>query len=314
MLTIVTGYVADILFGDPPWLPHPVRFIGLGISKLEGFLRNRKLGPEEEKYRGVILTITIVGITYSVTYGVVRLSNFLNIYFGFLVEVILVYQMFAIKSLAVESRRVLKQLQNGSLPEARRFLSYIVGRDTETLSEQEIVRGTVETVAENISDGIIAPMVFAFIGGIPLGMAYKAVNTLDSMVGYKNDKYINFGWASARLDDLANFIPARLTGILIVIAAFLCGFDWRNAWFILKRDCRNHSSPNSGYPEAAVAGALGIQIGGLNTYFGKPVYKPAIGDPNIRINKNNIAQTIIVMYATSFICLITLYSLFLLVK
>ena len=310
MIAIVTGYVADLLFGDPSWLPHPVRIIGLGISKFEGILRNKELSPKEEKFRGMILTSLLVGITYLITTGIVRVASGMNETIGFLIEAFLIFQMFATKSLDVESRRVLNQLENGNLEEARRFLSYIVGRDTTALSEQEVVRGTVETVAENISDGIIAPMLFTFIGGIPLGMAYKAVNTLDSMVGYKNDKYINFGWASAKSDDLANYIPARITGVLIIIAAFLCGLNWRNAWIILKRDRRNHSSPNSGYCEAAVAGALGIQIGGTNTYFGKAVYKPTIGDPVMGLYKNNIAQTIAIMYTTSFICLIILCILF----
>ena len=310
MIAIVTGYVADLLFGDPSWLPHPVRIIGLGIYKFEGILRNKELSPKEEKFRGMILTSLLVGITYLITTGIVRVASGMNETIGFLIEAFLIFQMFATKSLDVESRRVLNQLENGNLEEARRFLSYIVGRDTTALSEQEVVRGTVETVAENISDGIIAPMLFTFIGGIPLGMAYKAVNTLDSMVGYKNDKYINFGWASAKSDDLANYIPARITGVLIIIAAFLCGLNWRNAWIILKRDRRNHSSPNSGYCEAAVAGALGIQIGGTNTYFGKAVYKPTIGDPVMGLYKNNIAQTIAIMYTTSFICLIILCILF----
>ncbi len=170
-------------------------------------------------------------------------------------------------------------LTAGDLPAARKYLSYIVGRDTAELEEPEIWRGTVETVAENTADGVIAPLLFLMLGGPVLGLAYKAVNTLDSMVGYRNDKYLLFGRASARFDDLLNFVPARLTGILMVLTARVAGLQAENSWRIMRRDGRNHSSPNSGIPEAAAAGALGVQLGGTNCYFGKPVEKPVIGDP-----------------------------------
>jgi len=312
MMVAVIGYFADLLFGDPRWIPHPIRFIGLSITGLEGFLRRKNLNARQEKYRGILLTAVIVGSTYIVIFSMMRLAYYIHEYFGSFIEAFLIFQILAAKSLDVESRKVLEQLRSGNLEEARKYLSYIVGRDTKELSEKEVIRAAVETIAENISDGIIAPLCFIFLGGVPLGMAYKAVNTLDSMVGYKNERYMNFGWASARLDDLTNYIPARLTGILVVIAAFFLGFNGKNALGILKRDCRNHSSPNSGYPEAAVAGALEIQIGGTNTYFGKQFYKPTIGEPVKELNRENISQTIKIMYMTSFLGLLLLLSIVLL--
>ncbi len=314
MITIVIGYIADVIFGDPRCLPHPVRLIGKSINWIEGLLRKRNCNTFSEKWRGVFLTAIIVTSAYILTFYLLKLANYFSEYLGYLVEAFLIYQILALKSLDYESRKVLIELRNGDMKNARKALSYIVGRDTTTLNDKEVTRATVETIAENISDGIIAPLFFTFIGGIPLGMAYKAINTLDSMVGYKNDRYIHFGWASAKLDDLVNFIPARLTGILIVIASLWMGYNWRNSISILKRDCRNHSSPNSGYPEAAMAGALEIQIGGTNSYFGQLVYKPTIGEPIKKLHIENIAQTIRIMYSASTIGLALFISFYLLVN
>lgn len=303
MLTIIAGYIGDLLFGDPYWLPHPIRFIGKGIEKTEKLLLKNSR-REWEKTKGVILTSIIVSMSYLGTFFLSKAAFSIHKYIGYGVEAFIIFQILATKSLDRESRKVLVQLEKKDLTEARRYLSYIVGRDTTELSEQEISRGAIETVAENISDGIIAPLFYIFLGGAPLGMAYKAVNTLDSMVGYKNEKYINFGWASARLDDAANYIPARLTGLFICIASVLGGFNWKNSMLILLRDRKNHKSPNSGYPEAAVAGALEIQIGGVNTYFGEKVYKPTIGDPIKPLDKEDIKRTIRIMYMTSAVGLI----------
>ncbi|KXG78918.1 adenosylcobinamide-phosphate synthase CbiB [Thermotalea metallivorans] len=304
MLKIVIGYGADLLFGDPYWLPHPVRFIGRGIQGTENFLRKFCKGARAERIGGMVLTLLVVAAAYGTAYLLIYGGRRIHPHLASGIEAFLIFQILAAKSLDKESRKVYTQLRQGNLLGARKYLSYIVGRETRDLDEKEVARGAIETVAENISDGIIAPLFYIFIGGAPLGMAYKAVNTLDSMVGYQNDRYRYFGWASARLDDLANYIPARLTAILIVMASAFLGYNWRNAMKITKRDCRNHKSPNSGYPESAVAGALEIQIGGTNTYFGQKVFKPAIGDPIRPLEKEDILRTIRIMYAASFLGLI----------
>lgn len=273
---IPAAVILDWLLGDPRWFPHPVILVGRLIGFLEPRLRRAFNG---ELTGGVVLLILTVATTASAAGLLLAAAYFLHHLAGIIVAIILSWSCLAARSLQRESGFVADALANGNLPEARKFLSYIVGRDTENLEEPEIWRATVETVAENSSDGVIAPLLFLMLGGPVLGLAYKAVNTLDSMVGYRNEKYLLFGRASARFDDLANYIPARLTGILITVAALLTGLDTKMAWRIMRRDGRNHSSPNSGIPEAAAAGALGVQLGGTNYYFGKPVEKPAIGDP-----------------------------------
>ncbi|NJD90021.1 MAG: cobalamin biosynthesis protein CobD, partial [Geobacter sp.] len=210
----------------------------------------------------------------------------------------------AARSLHHESGLVATALENGDLAEARRLLSYIVGRDTDNLQEPEIWRATVETVAENSSDGVMAPLLFLMLGGPVAGLIYKAVNTLDSMVGYKNEKYLLFGRASARCDDLVNYVPARLTGILLTVAALFTGFSMTNAWRVMRRDGRNHSSPNSGIPEAAAAGALGVQLGGTNHYFGNPVEKPTIGDPLQPLDRAAWQGSVRLMYAAEALLLL----------
>ncbi|AOT72379.1 adenosylcobinamide-phosphate synthase CbiB [Geosporobacter ferrireducens] len=299
MIKIFIGYICDLVFGDPYWLPHPIRFIGNGISSTERKLRKFFKGATQEKIGGILLFVAVVSSSYLLTFLLLWFAQKLHPTIRFIVETFLIFQILATKSLDIESRKVYTQLKHGNILEARKYLSYIVGRDTTHLDEKEIVRGAVETVAENISDGIIGPLMYIFIGGAPLGMAYKAVNTLDSMVGYKNEKYLHFGWASAKLDDLANIIPARLTAFFIVISAGLLRYDWLNSFKILKRDRRNHKSPNSGYPEAAVAGALNIQIGGTNSYFGQMMEKPTIGDKLKELDKEDLLRTIRIMYGAS---------------
>ncbi|RKD22502.1 cobalamin biosynthesis protein [Caminicella sporogenes] len=299
MISIFTGYFMDLIFGDPYWLFHPIKFIGMLIKRLEKLLR--KIFKKREKIGGIVLALSTIGLVYFITYSILSMARALNPLLENVVKTFMVFQILATKSLDVESRKVYYPLKEGNLLRARKFLSYIVGRDTENLSKREIIRATVETIAENISDGIIAPLFYIFLGGAALGMTYKAVNTLDSMVGYKNDKYIDFGWASARIDDIVNYIPARITSIFIVIASAVLGFNYKKSFKILIRDGRNHSSPNAGYPEAAVAGALGIQLGGTNVYFGKPVYKPTIGDEKKSLEVEDIDKTIRIMYLTSFV-------------
>ena len=226
---------------------------------------------------GALLLVLTVGVTVTLAALLLTGAYAVSRYLGLFVAIILSWNCLAARSLQRESGLVAGALACNDLSLARKQLSFIVGRDTDGLEEPEIWRGAVETVAENTADGVIAPLLFLMLGGPVLGLAYKAVNTLDSMVGYKNDRYLQFGRASARFDDLLNFIPARLTGILMVVASPFIGLNMKNSWQIMTRDGRNHSSPNSGIPEAAAAGALGVQLGGTNYYFGKPVEKPTIG-------------------------------------
>lgn len=273
---IPAAVVLDWFLGDPRWLPHPVVVIGRLIQLLEPPLRRM---VRSELLGGLLLLVFTVAATILVTTLVLKAAYAISPVAGFLLAVILSWNCLAARSLQRESALVAAALEKSDLAEARRCLSFIVGRDTAELTEPEIWRGTVETVAENTADGVIAPLLSLMLGGPVLGLAYKAVNTLDSMVGYRNDKYLLFGRASARFDDLLNFLPARLTGILMVLTARVASLQAENSWRIMRRDGRNHSSPNSGIPEAAAAGALGVQLGGANCYFGKPVVKPVIGDP-----------------------------------
>jgi adenosylcobinamide-phosphate synthase len=260
MLVTPVAVLLDLLLGDPRWLPHPVVGIGRLIASLEKVLR-RSVG--NERLAGMLLLLLTVGITAGVALGALKGAYAISPYAGLVVATILAWTCLAARSLHRESGLVAAALERDDLPGARRFLSYIVGRDT----------------AENTSDGVIAPLFFLMLGGPALALAYKAVNTLDSMVGYKNERYLLFGRASARCDDLLNLIPARLTGLLMTVATPLVGLSGRGAWRIMRRDGRNHASPNSGIPEAAAAGALGVRLGGANVYFGKEVVKPTIGDP-----------------------------------
>lgn len=278
---MAAGLLLDFIIGDPPGSPHPVRFIGNGISLLERFLLKIKY----KKLAGIILTLTVIVVTYTVTVYISSISS--------VIEIILIYMIFAVKSLATEAKRVYTLLQANKIDEARVQIGYLVSRDTGCLDELSIIRAAVETVSENIVDGVISPMFYLFIGGVPLAMAYKAASTLDSMVGYKNSTYIDFGWASARLDDVLNYIPARITGfILLPIAAFIYNKDVMNTVRITMRDRYNHSSPNSGHAESAVAGALGCQLGGPGRYFGEIIHKPTIGDKLRDIHRNDILEAI----------------------
>ena len=278
----------DFIIGDPNNPFHPVRIIGaLGI-KLENITRRVF---KNLKISGFVTWLGVILITFLVNSLIVRLAFSISNIFGIIIEGILLYFCISFKGLKVEGLKVIKVLESGDIEGARKQLSYIVGRDTEALDEEGIIRAVIETVAENTSDGIIAPLLFGALGGAPLAMTYKAVNTCDSMFGYKNDKYIDFGLVSAKMDDLFNYIPARLTGYLVIFAAFILGLDYKNSYRIYKRDRYNHTSPNSAHPESAVAGALGIRLGGANYYFGKIVEKPTIGDKNKVIEISDLYKT-----------------------
>jgi len=300
MYNIFCGYLLDLFFGDPQWFPHPVRIIGKVITITEKLLRKKFRPPEEERKAGVILLIFIIAFTSLSTFFIIYLSGLISVKLQIAVNIFLIYTIFATKSLDTEVRKVYNAMEKDNIEEARKHLSYIVSRETGELEEKEITRASVETVAENISDGIIAPMFYLFLGGPVLAMTYKAVNTLDSMVGYTSDKYINFGRAGAKFDDLVNYLPARITGfILIPIAAALYGKDWKKSFIITLRDRHNHKSPNSAHGEAAVAGALGIKIGGTNRYFGQVIEKPTIGDEMNPLERKHIIEAINLMYITS---------------
>ena len=283
------GFCIDLLLGDPRWLYHPVQAIGWLIVKLEPPLRRAFPDSDRGQVRaGVALVILVVGITGLVSGGVLWGLHRLHPMAGFAGEVILCWLILAAKSLRTESMKVVKALETGTLDDGRRAVSMIVGRDTEHLSEAEVLKAAVETVAENASDGILAPLLFAAVLGPVGGICYKAVNTMDSMVGYKNDQYLYFGRAAAKLDDVLNFLPARISGFLMAAAACL-GFDGKNAFRIFFRDRKNHASPNSAHTEAACAGALGLQLGGTHDYFGKPVVKPTIGDDLRAVTRGDVA-------------------------
>ena len=304
VIKIWIAYVLDLIFGDPQNIIHPVQIIGKMINIGEKSLLEKKY-KSDRKYKffaGMILNITVISLTYGITYLIRRTSE--NSIILTVAEIYLMYTVFSINSLAREGNRVYNILKEGNIERARKDLSYLVSRDTGTMDEKMIIRSTMETISENTVDGIVAPMLYMFLGGLPLSMTYKAINTFDSMVGYKNEKYMDFGKFSAKLDDVANFIPARITGILIVIASMILGYDYKNSLKIFIRDRKNHSSPNSGHAEAGVAGALGVQFGGRVSYFGKEVDKPVIGDKIKDFELEDIKKNIKIMYAASFLSLV----------
>lgn len=298
--TVLLPAVAlDLLLGDPHWMPHPVRWMGRTISGLETLLRRLfPKTPAGERGAGIVLALALPALfgggSALILLGLERVSPWLS----WVVQLWFTYQLLAARSLQTESMAVYSSLKAYDLEGARRAVSRIVGRDTQALDETGVAKAAVETVAENTCDGVTAPLIFLFLGGLPAGMAYKAVSTLDSMVGYKNDKYRFFGWASARLDDLLNFIPARLSGLLLCLgAALLPGCSGRRAWTIFWRDRRKHASPNSAHTEAACAGALGVRLAGDASYFGKVVHKPTLGDPVRPVEPEDIPRACRLMYA-----------------
>jgi len=305
LLAIAAGFLLDIIFGDPLWLPHPVRGIGRLISGGEKLAR--KIGCKTENsayFHGMILALAVAGIAFILPFAALYLARSFSPVLGFILETVMCYQILALKDLKTESMKVYTALQKNDLQGARTAVSGIVGRDTQSLNPEQIGKATVETVAENLSDGVIAPLFYLFIGGAPLGFLYKAINTLDSMVGYKNEKYLYFGRFAAKLDDLANYIPARLSAYLMLLAVWLCRFDFKGAWKTYRRDRRKHASPNSAHTEAVCAGALNIQLGGGSYYFGKFVEKPLIGDDLRSIENADIKRANRLLYAASFLALI----------
>lgn len=301
----VVGFVLDLILGDPVWLYHPVRVIGNLISVLEKMLR-RIAGDSKQGnlLAGGILCVLVISVSTAIPWILLYLVGEWHPTLAFLLESFWCYQLLATKALKVESMRVAKKLWEHDLEGARKAVSMIVGRDTQALDEIGVTKAAVETVAENTSDGVIAPLLFLMIGGAPLGFFYKAINTMDSMVGYKNEKYLYFGRAAAKLDDIVNFIPARLSAGLMILAAFLCGMDGRNAYRIYLRDRMKHASPNSAQTEAVCAGALDVQLAGDAYYFGKRYPKDTIGDPIRGVETEDIPRVCRLMYVTAWIAVI----------
>ena len=297
---VLGGFVLDAIFGDPAWLPHPVVLMGKAISALEKRLRARlPKTPQGELLGGGIVAFCLPVGTFVCTglvcLGAARLSPWL----GLAVQMFWCGQALAAKGLAQESTNVYRELVKPDLPAARRAVSRIVGRDTQDLTLEGVTRAAVETVAENASDGVIAPLLYMLIGGAPLALTYKAINTMDSMLGYKNEKYLYFGRAAAKLDDVANYIPSRLAALFWIMAAAFTRNDAKGAWRIWRRDRRNHASPNSAQTESACAGALGVQLAGPAYYFGEYYPKPTIGDPLRPIEPEDILRADRMMYVAS---------------
>ncbi len=293
------AYILDFIFGDPEKFPHPVRFIG----KLISFLEKKLYNFNNKTFWGGVTAVITIGTTAVVSYFLAGISQYIEIFF--------LYTTLAGKCLGDEGLRVYKILKAGDLEDAKKKLSYLVSRDTETMDNRQIIRSVLETFSENSVDGVISPMFFAFLGSffdikgvslaLPFAMGYKAVNTLDSMLGYKNERYINFGTVSAKIDDAANFIPARIAGLILIPAtAFFTGFDYKNSLKIFLRDRHNHASPNSAHGESAFAGALGVQFGGKTKYFGKLYDKPTIGDKLKEFDLEDIIKGRKLLYAASF--------------
>lgn len=305
LAVVALGFLLDQVLGDPHWLYHPVRLIGAYISFLEKGIR--KLFGEGERALlagGVVLVVLVTGTTAVVSGGILYTCGRIYPWLRFLASVILCYQLFAVKSLKDESMKVYRELKKDDLEAARYAVSMIVGRDTQVLDATGVAKAAVETVAENTSDGVIAPLIYLAIGGPILGFMYKAINTMDSMVGYKNDKYMYFGRCAAKLDDVVNYIPARISALLMIAVSFLPGkaYDGKGAWRIWRRDRRKHASPNSAQTEAVCAGSLGVQLAGDASYFGKIVKKPTIGDAHRPVEYEDIKRANGLLYRTAILC------------
>ena len=307
--SMLAGFLMDLLLGDPYWLAHPIRLIGNWISFLEKRLLGSKTEekhttPEQEQRRGMLLVLAVLSSTVFVTAVLLLGAYRLHPYLGAVIESIMTYQILATKCLKVESMKVYQELKKGDIAASRKAVSMIVGRDTASLTEEGIAKAAVETVAENTSDGVIAPLFYMFLFGPVGAWVYKAINTMDSMLGYKNDKYRYFGTCAARVDDVVNFIPARLSAWLMVGAAGILGMDMAGAARIHLRDRRNHASPNSAQTESACAGALGLQLAGNAYYFGKLYEKPTIGDVKRQIEPKDIRRANRLMYGTAVLMVI----------
>lgn len=293
---ILAAAALDLLLGDPRWLPHPVRGIGRLAARLETISRR---AFRHERLAGVVAALAVYCMAGLAAWGAAQLAAYLHPWAGDAVAIAVIYTTIAARDLTRHSAAVYDALAAGDLPESRRRVALIVGRDTKQLEEPEVVRAAVESVAESAVDGVTAPLFFAALGGPAAAMVYRAINTLDSMFGHQDERYCRFGWAAARIDDLANYVPARLTAPLVCVAAFLLRGRPANALRIMLRDRHRHASPNSGLTEAAMAGALGVQLGGMNCYAGEPCDKPTLGDPLVPLAPQHIRQANALMLLTA---------------
>ncbi len=308
VVDLILAVVLDLLIGDPYWFPHPVIYIGKLISILDNTGRKLCKTNKQIKVFGGLIVLLVAFSSFLVPFIILRISS--GVFWLYhILNIILLWTTIATKGLHKEGIKVYNSLVENDIEDARIKLSYIVGRDTKTLSEYEIVRADVETIAENTADGVIAPILYAIVGGAPLAMMYKGINTMDSMLGYMNEKYKNIGFFPAKTDDVFNFIPARLTGFLICLAAPVVGGNITQSIKVMIRDRKNHKSPNCAYPEGAAAGAMRVQLGGTNIYFGEKMYKPTIGNKIIDLGKEHIMDTIKLMYGAMFY-LILLYVIY----
>jgi adenosylcobinamide-phosphate synthase len=303
MIDVLIAVMIDFLIGDPYWFPHPIIYIGKLIRILENTARKISKSNRNLKICGFFIVLLCCSISFLITFIILKFTERF-IVLHHVMNIIIIWTTLAARSLHKEAIKVSEALKNNDIEDARTKLSYIVGRDTKELSEKEIIRADVETVAENTSDGVIAPLIFAIIGGGSLAMLYKAVNTMDSMLGYKNEKFYYIGYFPAKVDDLFNLIPARITGILICMTAPIVKGNIFKSLKVMIRDRKNHKSPNCAYPEAAAAGAMGIMLGGTNSYFGELVYKPTIGDDINKLEKEHIKESIVLMYASEILLVI----------
>lgn len=307
----------DAAVGDPRWLPHPVRWMGLLVDWYDRRVYQLLLSPAKQRIAGVFLAVVLPAGAYGVATMLIWFGSSVDPFWGSAATALLAWTTLAARDLVDHVLAVRRALQSASLAEARTAVAKIVGRDTEEMGESDIVRATVETIAESTADGIMAPLFYLALGGAPLALAYKAVSTLDSMVGHLDDRYRWFGWASARLDDVANFIPARITAFLLVLSVGMVSRSWaatQRAWRILRRDGGRHPSPNSGRPEAAMAGALGVQLGGINRYDGLPVERPCLGDADQPLTRDHIGRALTLMIWTSLLGLLLGIGWLLMVK
>lgn len=302
----ILAFLIDCIIGDPYTKFHPVAVMGKLIDILDKTLRKDDSSEPTKLVCGFILVAILLSFSYGLTYGLLYILNSLHtpLWLNILIQAIILSFMISPKSLAKAGREVYQELKNNNLDLARKKVNYIVSRDANRMNEQDITRATVETVAENIVDGIISPLFYFFMGGLPLAVLYRMSNTMDAMIGYKNDKYLYFGRTAARIDDVLNFIPARLTGLLLIPIAFILKYNAQNALKMMWRDAKKHPSPNGGYTEATVAGALGIRLGGLNYYFGRESFRAYMGEPLHTLNATHIQQTIKLMYGVSILFLI----------
>ncbi|MBR6312836.1 MAG: cobalamin biosynthesis protein CobD [Oscillospiraceae bacterium] len=305
LAAIAAGFIIDCFLGDPAFIPHPVTFIGRLISLLEKLLRKAFPKTDRGEYSaGMLMAVVVVIITGGVVFGVLFACRLINIWLYFAVCCIMSWQILAARCLRDEAKKVVSALEKEGLPAARKQVGMLVGRDTDELTEEEVIKAAVETVAENTTDGVVAPLFWMLLGGPVGGFMYKAINTMDSMVGYKNDRYMFFGRFAAKLDDVINFIPARIAAAAMIVASAFLGYDSGNAARIWRRDRRNSPSPNSAQTEAVCAGALHVQLGGNAYYFGRLHVKPTQGDPDHPVMKRDVSNASRLMYGASVASLI----------